>query len=220
MAATNGLASMVDKSKFTMCENLATSERAVVSSGKLLELIQYAPQTGKAHRRAVSTVPSQSDKSYIWDKSPGRSVVEYLFALGNEVFIASWRSPRQDHAGWGLGDDVIALARGADLACGTSGSNDLNVAGACSGGLTASLLRGHWTASGMARANRYTRLAANLDVAGAGDTAMRLFTNFQTLELTRMFPKSRCILPGKDLQRAYAWLRPKHLSGPTRSPTP
>ena len=40
---------------------------------------------------------------------------------------------------------------------------------------------------------------------------MGLFANFETLELARMFSRSKGVLEGKDLERAFAWLRPNDL---------
>ena len=40
---------------------------------------------------------------------------------------------------------------------------------------------------------------------------MGLFANLETLELARMFSRSKGVLEGKDLERAFAWLRPNDL---------
>ena len=40
---------------------------------------------------------------------------------------------------------------------------------------------------------------------------MGLFASFETLELARMFSRSKGVLAGKDLERAFAWLRPNDL---------
>ena len=52
---------------------------------------------------------------------------------------------------------------------------------------------------------------AILDVSGAQDTSMGLFASSETLELARMFSRSKGVLAGKDLERAFAWLRPNDL---------
>jgi len=211
MVHNNGLPSMVDKSKFKVGENLGTTEGAVIYRDDLLELIQYKPQTAKVYKRPIFIVPPQINKFYIWDLSPGRSVVEYLLGQGHQVFVVSWRNPHEEHGDWGMENYVQALDRATEVACDITKSKDLNMVGACSGGITASLLLAYWAAKGIERANSHTQLVAILDVAGAKDTAMGLFANFETLELARMFSRSKGILPGKDLQRAFAWLRPNDL---------
>ena len=40
---------------------------------------------------------------------------------------------------------------------------------------------------------------------------MGLFANLETLELARMFSRSKGVLEGQDLERAFAWLRPNDL---------
>jgi polyhydroxyalkanoate synthase len=40
---------------------------------------------------------------------------------------------------------------------------------------------------------------------------MGLFANFETLQLAKMFSRSKGVLEGRDLERAFAWLRPNDL---------
>ncbi|MDJ0858805.1 MAG: alpha/beta fold hydrolase, partial [Dinoroseobacter sp.] len=87
----------------------------------------------------------------------------------------------------------------------------LNLVGACSGGVTAALLLAYWAGKGESRARSFTKLVAILDIQNAKDTTMGLFANFETLELARLFSRSRGVLKGEDLQKAFAWLRPNDL---------
>lgn len=207
----NGLPSMVDKSKFQVGENLGISDGQVVYREDMLELIQYCPKTPKIYKRPIFIVPPQINKFYIWDLAPNRSVVEYLLDQGHQVFIVSWRNPSADHAAWGMDEYVACLDRATLVACDISKSNDLNMIGACSGGITTALLLSYWAAKGIVRANSLTLLVAVLDIEGAENTTMGLFANVETLELARMFTRSKGVLPGKDLQKAFAWLRPNDL---------
>lgn len=68
-----------------------------------------------------------------------------------------------------------------------------------------------WGARGVERAKSLSLFVAILDVTGAKDTSLGLFANFETLELARMFSRSKGVLEGKDLERAFAWLRPNDL---------
>ncbi len=211
MLHNNGLPSMVDKSKFEVGKNLGITEGSVVYREDILEVIQYKPQTAEVQSRPVFIVPPQINKFYIWDLAPGRSVVEYLLGKGHQVFIVSWRNPSETQGKWGMDDYVLALDRAAAVTCDIAKVKDVNMVGACSGGITASLLLAYWAAKGTNRAHSHTQLVAILDVAGASNTAMGLFANFETLELARMFSRTRGVLPGKDLQKAFAWLRPNDL---------
>jgi polyhydroxyalkanoate synthase len=211
MTANNGLPSMVDKSKFRLGENLGRTEGKVVYAEDHLELIQYAPKTDEVYKTPVFIVPPQINKFYIWDLAPGRSIVEYLVSQGHQVFIVSWRNPSAEQADWDLESYVAALDRATVVACEITGSPSLNLVGACSGGITAALLIALWGARGDKRASSFTILVATVDVEGGKDTAMGLFANIETLELAKLFSRSKGVLEGRDLERAFAWLRPNDL---------
>ena len=212
MQNNNGLPSMVDKSKFEVGKNLALSEGKVVYREDHLELLQYLPKTDTVYKTPIFIVPPQINKFYVWDLAPNRSVIEYLTTLGHQVFIVSWRNPTAKEADWGLNSYVEALDRASEVACDIAKSDNLNVIGACSGGITAAMLLALWSArDDKARANTFTCLVAILDVDGGKNTTMGLFANLETLELARAFSGRKGVLEGKDLERTFAWLRPNDL---------
>lgn len=211
MLNNGGLPSSVDKSKFKVGENLAVSEGDVIYREELLELIEYKPLTEKVHARPIFVVPPQINKFYAWDLAPNRSALEFLAKQGHRIFLVSWRNPGPEHADWGMDTYVAGLDRASSIACEVAKSDDLNIIGACSGGITASLLMGYWAAKGITRANSFTLLVAVLDVDAAKDTTMGLFANYETLELARLFSRSQGVMPGSALQKAFAWLRPNDL---------
>lgn len=211
MKDNNGLPSMVDKSKFEVGKNLATSEGDVIYREDHLELIEYAPRTNEVFETPVFIIPPQINKFYVWDLAEGRSIVEYLTERGHRVFIVSWRNPSSEQSEWGLNSYVEALDRVTGVACEVSKSKKLNIIGACSGGLTAAALQAYWGAKKIDRANTFTLLVAILDVEGGKNTSMGLFANIETLEMAKMFSRSKGILEGRDLERAFAWLRPNDL---------
>lgn len=211
MTTNNGLPSMVDKSKFALGRNLGLSPGKVVYTEDHLELIQYAPQTDQVYQTPVFIVPPQINKFYIWDLAPGRSIVEYLVGQGHQVFLVSWRNPTAEQADWTLASYVEAIDRATAVACAISGSPELNLVGACSGGITTALLIALWGARGDKRAASFSLLVAVIDLEGGQDTSMGLFANLETLELARLFSRSKGVLEGRDLERAFAWLRPNDL---------
>jgi polyhydroxyalkanoate synthase subunit PhaC len=211
MVANNGLPSMVDKSKFRVGQNLAASEGKVVYREDHLELIQYAPKTDQVYKVPVFIVPPQINKYYVWDLAPGRSIVEYLVGQGHQVFVVSWRNPTEAEAEWDLESYVSALDRATAAACEISGSDTLNMVGACSGGITAALLIALWGARKTKRAESFSLLVAVIDVQGGEDTSLGLFANIETLVLAKLFSRSKGVLEGRDLERAFAWLRPNDL---------
>ena len=196
VATNNGLPSMVDKSKFELGQNLGLTPGKVVYAEDHLELIQYVPQTDEVYRTPVFVVPPQINKFYIWDLAPGRSIVEYLVGQGHQVFIVSWRNPKAEQADWDLESYVEALDRATAAACEISGCPELNLVGACSGGITAALLISLWGARGDKRAASFSLFVAVVDVEGGKDTSMGLFANLETLELARLFSRSKGVARG------------------------
>ena len=211
MKDNNGLPAMVDKSKFEVGGNLATSEGQVIYREEMLELIEYAPKTEEIFETPIFIIPPQINKFYIWDLAKNRSVVEYLTERGHRVFIVSWRNPSSEQSDWGLNSYVDALDRATAVACDITKQPKLNIIGACSGGMTAAALQAYWGAQKIDRANTFTLLVAILDVEGGKNTSMGLFANMETLEIAKMFSRSKGVLEGKDLERAFAWLRPNDL---------
>lgn len=211
MTTNNGLPSMVDKTKFQVGKNLALSPGKVVYREAHLELLQYAPRTENVYAHPIFIVPPQINKFYIWDLAPGRSTIEYLTKLGHQVFIVGWRNPGPEQADWDFESYIHALDRASEAACEISGSDELQVVGACSGGITAAMLLALWGAKGINRAASFSLFVAILEVDRAKTTTLGLFANLETLELAKLFSRSKGVLEGKDLERAFAWLRPNDL---------
>ena len=147
------LPAQVDARKFTVGGNLAASPGTVVFASDALELIQYAPATERVHSRPLLIIPPQINKFYLYDLAPGRSMIEYLVAGGQRVFAVSWRNPGPGQRDWTLDTYVAALLEATDVVREITGSEDLNLNAACSGGITASLLLGHLAAKGDRRIN-------------------------------------------------------------------
>jgi len=211
MLNNHGLPSSVDKSKFQVGKNLAISEGDVIYSEEILELLEYKPKTENVYARPIFVVPPQINKFYAWDLAPNRSALEFLVSQGHRIFVVSWRNPGPEHADWGMDAYISGLDRASNVVCEITKSKDLNLIGACSGGITASLLMAYWAAKGIERANSFTLLVAVLDVDATKETTMGLFANYETLELARLFSRGKGVMPGSALQKAFAWLRPNDL---------
>jgi polyhydroxyalkanoate synthase len=158
-----GMPAQVDKSKFQVGKNLGTSPGAVIFRNPVLELIQYKPTTESVFARPLIIVPPQINKFYLFDLAPGRSVIEYLLKSGIQVFVVSWYNPTAKQHDWDMDTYVEALLEAIDAVCEVTNSDDVNLAGACSGAMTVSALLGHLAAEGDRRIFAVTMMVVVLD---------------------------------------------------------
>jgi len=206
----NGMPSQVDKTAFTLGEDLAATKGAVVFRNEMLELIQYAPATDKVHRRPLLFIPPQVNKFYVYDLSPEKSFFKYCVAEGLQVFTVSWRNPRAEHADWGIDHYILALKEAVEVVQGISGSKTINVTAPCSGGITATILAGHYKALGKDVINAMTLPVCVLQQED-GDSDLTLFVNERAIEESRSSSRKNGVLKGKDLARIFSWMRPNDL---------
>jgi polyhydroxyalkanoate synthase len=122
----------------------------------LLELIQYKPITEQVHERPLLVVPPQINKFYVFDLSPEKSVARFLLRNGVQTFVVSWRNPTKAQREWGLSTYIEALKEAIDVVTSITGSPDINMLGACSGGITTASLLGHYAAIGEKKVNSPT----------------------------------------------------------------
>ncbi len=209
IAENGGMPAQVDKSAFRVGENLATSPGAVVFKNEVLELIQYAPSTGKVRSRPLLIVPPQMNKFYVFDLAPGRSLIEFLTANGLQMFALSWRNPTSAHAHWKVETYLRAMIEAIDAICEITGSEDVNVGAACSGGISAALLLGYLAARGDRRIRAMTLMVAVLDTSA--ESQIGQFATRETIKAARLGSRRKGVLEGQDLARVFNWMRPNDL---------
>ena len=208
----HGLPSSVDKSKFSIGGNLCLSPGKVVFRNEVLELIQYQPQTEQVYQRPLLICPPQVNKFYALDLSPEKSLVRYATGEGLQVFAVSWRNPGVEHRDWDMGTYVAALDEAADAALQITGSPDLNLWGACSGGMTSAAYVA-WLAA-VGRGDKVVGMinpVCVLDPEQTLDTTMGLLISEQGIKALKAQVKRRGFVDGSDMARIFAWLRPNDL---------
>ena len=204
-----GMPSQVNMDAFEVGKNLGTSEGAVVFRNDVLELIQYRPITEQVHERPLLVVPPQINKFYVFDLSPDKSLARFCLRNGQQTFIVSWRNPTKAQREWGLSTYIEALKEAVDVVTAITGSKDVNMLGACSGGITCTALLGHYAAIGEKKVNALTLLVSVLDTTLDSDVA--LFVDEQTLEAAKRHSYQAGVLEGRDMAKVFAWMRPNDL---------
>ncbi|WP_346828752.1 class II poly(R)-hydroxyalkanoic acid synthase [Pseudomonas abietaniphila] len=204
-----GMPSQVNMDAFEVGKNLGTTEGVVVFRNDVLELIQYKPITEQVFERPLLVVPPQINKFYVFDLSPDKSLARFCLRNNVQTFIISWRNPTKAQREWGLSTYIDAVKEAVDVVCKITGSKDVNMLGACSGGITCTALLGHYAALGEQKVNALTLLVSVLDTTL--DTQVALFVDEQTLESAKRHSYQAGVLEGKDMAKVFAWMRPNDL---------
>ncbi len=204
-----GMPSQVDTRPFRVGKTLATTPGSVVHRSELLELIQYAPATEAVRTRPLLIVPPLINKYYILDLAPGRSFIEYTLKHEHQVFTLSWRNPGPEHRDWDMAAYVRAIEEAIEVTSEITGSEDLNILGACAGGITTAILMGHLAAAGVPRLHSATLLVTVLDTEVPSMTG--IFASERAIQTARKRSARRGVLAGDELARVFAWLRPNDL---------
>ena len=209
MVHNGGMPSQVNMGAFEVGKTLGTSEGAVVFRNDVLELIQYKPITEQVHERPLLVVPPQINKFYVFDLCPDKSLARFCLRNGQQTFIISWRNPTKAQREWGLSTYIEALKEAVDVVTAITGSKDVNMLAACSGGITCTALLGHYAALGEKKVNALTLLVSVLDTTL--DTQVALFVDEQTLEAAKRHSYQAGVLEGRDMAKVFAWMRPNDL---------
>lgn len=205
-----GLPRQVDASAFRVGRNVAATEGAVIFRNEIFELIQYSPRTAEVDTRPVLFVPPQINKYYVLDLSPDKSFVRHALEAGQQIFMVSWRNPTAAQRDWGLASYVEATIDAIDIVRAVSDAAPVKLAGACAGGMTATVALARLAAEGaqdkvaclsllvtVLDAPRPARLGRIADEAAIGSALAR--------------SSHAGVLDGADMARTFAWLRPNEL---------
>jgi len=209
LTKNKGMPAQVDKRAFRVGENLALSAGAVVFRNDLLELIQYAPSTPDVYQRPHLIVPPQINKFYIFDLSPGKSIVEYLVKNRFQVFVVSWRNPTPAQRDWDMQTYVAALLEAIEAIRDIAQAEDVNLHGACSGAMTLSALLGNLAAQRRRLVNAATLMVAVLD--STAQSQLGLFATPEAISAAKQNSATKGVLEGQEMGRVFAWMRPNDL---------
>ena len=210
MAAPPRIPTMVDKTAFTVGEDLAITPGEVVVRTEVFELMHYRPATPQVRERPLLVVPPMINKYYVTDLAPGRSMVEHQVAQGQQVLAISWRNPDKRHRDWDLDTYATAILEALDAVLEITGADAAHVIGLCAGGIVLSTVLSHLAATGAHdRIAGVTLAVCVLDNERAG-TASALVDE-PTAQLAMAESARKGYLDGRALAGVFAWLRPNDL---------
>ncbi|WP_426142284.1 class II poly(R)-hydroxyalkanoic acid synthase [Pseudomonas sp. DWP3-1-2] len=210
MLHNNGLPRQTTRNAFEVGRTVATTSGSVVYRNELMELIQYKPMSEKQYARPLLIVPPQINKYYIFDLSPNNSFVQYCLKNGLQTFVISWRNPDVRHREWGLSSYVQAAEEALNICRAITGAREVNLVGACAGGLTIAALQGHLQAKRqLRRVSSATYMVSLLD--SQIESPATLFIDEQTLEAAKRRSYQQGVLDGREMAKIFAWMRPNDL---------
>jgi polyhydroxyalkanoate synthase subunit PhaC len=210
LSAPPRVPAMIDPDAFVVGEDLAVSPGEVVFRTPVFELIQYQPQTPTVRCVPLLMIPPTINKYYIADLAPGRSIVEYLVASGQQVFMMSWRNPGAEAANWGLDTYGQAVLDAMDAVERITSTDRSALMAFCSGGIVTAMVLARLAATGHADRVVAAALAVTvLDQAEAGTTSALLDRRTAKRAIAKSARKG--YLDGAILAEVFAWLRPNDL---------
>lgn len=119
-----------------MIAQIAITPRELIHADGTLRLYHYLPQTDAVYRVPLMLVMSPVSKPYIFDLTPGQSLIEHFVQAGFDVFLVDWGIPWHERADVDVGhyvDDWIpaCVVQIQDF----TGETDINLLGYCLGGI-------------------------------------------------------------------------------------
>ena len=210
VANNNGRPRQVDGASFELGRNLAATPGQVVFRNDLMELIQYAPQSGQVRSVPLLASPPWINKYYIMDLAPGRSFIEWAVQHRRTVFAISYRNADPSMSGVTLDDYLIHGPRAAlDVISEVTGSPTIDIAGLCLGGTLTAMLAAYLARTGDDRIGSITLLNTLLDYSEPG--VLGAFADERTISRLEADMARAGVMEGTDMAATFDMLRANDL---------
>ncbi|HLJ39407.1 MAG TPA: alpha/beta fold hydrolase [Steroidobacteraceae bacterium] len=195
---------------FEVGKDVAVTPGKVVFRNRLIELLQYSPQTPSVYAEPILITPAWIMKYYILDLSPKNSLVRYLVEKGHTVFMISWKNPDAADRDLGLKDYVQlgfldALAEVRRIVP----DHKVHAVGYCIGGTLLTIAAAQLAATHDHSLASVSLFAAQADFSEPGELAV-FITPSQIAMLEAMMSKTG-VLESERMGGAFALLRSRDL---------
>jgi len=189
---------------------LAATPGTVVFRNRLIELIQYAPQTAQVHEIPLLLSPPWINKYYIMDLAPQKSLVEWAVQHGHTVFMISYRNPDGGLRDLTMSDYLREGPLAAlDVVQEITGAERVNVGALCLGGTLATAAAAWLAARGENRINTLTLMNTLLDFTVPG--RLGVFTDESTVARLERRIRRTGYLPAESMKTTFDLLRASDL---------
>lgn len=196
--------------RFQVGRDVAVTPGKVVYRNRLIELLQYSPQTDTVHAEPILMTPAWIMKYYILDLSPHNSMVRYLVERGHTVFMISWKNPTREDRELSLDDYVrLGFEEALDAVSRIVPGRKVHAVGYCIGGTLLSIAAALLAAKGDTRLASLTLLAALTEFSEPGELSV-FITPAQLAMLEALMYKAG-VLESERMGGAFAMLRSREL---------
>lgn len=201
---------MTDTTAFTVGKNLALTAGKVIYQNKIMQLIQYTPQTTTVYQRPFLFIPPWINKYYILDLNPSLSLTQWLVQQGYTVFMISWVNPTQQHANKDFSDYMLeGPLQALDIIEKATGEVEINALGYCVGGTLLSCALAYLAYQNNNRIHSATYLCSLLDFSAPGE--LGAFIDEKQLQFLENEMQQKGYLSGQHMATTFNLLRPHDL---------